>query len=808
MSQLVGMDVEASHALAAELASWGSQVSPILELTVEAEVLSQITCGASPLLGQVDSDGAVMAAGIRRAADALLSFTLGPLRSQAIADAVAALKGFKGSENDPIRDELERNLRSMVSEHTLSDDETAEVMAMLLAAHDSVSMADRDTSAIDVALRAVLEVSKAELDGAISGNDPRIDGALNDLHAAVREHAASEEQARAMVAELLKDAGTHDPGTVLQSVISDLDKEVVALAFEHDVAFEVAIGYVAIGEVDALTRAIATAPGPEAEALKQARNELVADLVGDNNPAFAGAVIQLIDKGASTLEAFAELQQQEREKHRAHVAAVAEVLDVDMAAAEPLLLAMASSVVELVQQDFALDDAAYSVEIAMLNGLDIRQAARLANAEDLQLSEALTVMAEASLFAMTVPEYYAYQGLREHFDAFDTAQGGKADQVVSVSDLLAIVNNVDQFNAEVVAAAQAILDAPHMSSRIDSAAEHLPVVDDAPFGSLKHDDFKISAHDLRMFEQKQVINAVLSDLVPTIDVASQGGDPSRADGELRDHDFERVLSRADELSLSDAEIQAIETVLEADWYDPDWWQRHGDNIVTGVTIVAGAALFLGTGGLAAPVTGTLWAVAGGAAIGAASTLGENALRGEDLTEDLLENTMAGAVDGFTGASVGMLGLNATPIARVVASLEGASLTTELTADGILDPIMEHVLDDEGLEQLHDTAATVSGALEAGAIVANGLAAVDGQADELIIDLQRDVLEGSLELAHSELVEPDVSPATINVDVLAPERPGIDPAAVAAGGWLGLGGEIADSSLADSEHENPGGSGPR
>ena len=70
------MDVQASRGLAATLVGWSAHADAATSLVTEAEVLADMPTGVVPMLAQVGDDGSVMAAAIRRAADALEAFTI------------------------------------------------------------------------------------------------------------------------------------------------------------------------------------------------------------------------------------------------------------------------------------------------------------------------------------------------------------------------------------------------------------------------------------------------------------------------------------------------------------------------------------------------------------------------------------------------------------------------------------------------------------------------------------------------------------------------------------------------------------
>ena len=97
-------------------------------------------------------------------------------------------------------------------------------------------------------------------------------------------------------------------------------------------------------------------------------------------------------------------------------------------------------------------------------------------------------------------------------------------------------------------------------------------------------------------------------------------DLSLADGELSEQDFRAVLAHAEELNLSEAEVAAVELVLEHDWYDQTFWQENSDTIILATAVFAGAALFVASGGLSGGLSGALIASAVATGGGAAAAL--------------------------------------------------------------------------------------------------------------------------------------------------------------------------------------------
>jgi len=88
---LLGMDVDASRALAERLGGWSTRSEEIRLVVTEAELLSDIPTGVVGILDEIGGDGAAMAAAIRSAADALSLFTIQPQSPASMPSMVARM---------------------------------------------------------------------------------------------------------------------------------------------------------------------------------------------------------------------------------------------------------------------------------------------------------------------------------------------------------------------------------------------------------------------------------------------------------------------------------------------------------------------------------------------------------------------------------------------------------------------------------------------------------------------------------------------------------------------------------------------
>ncbi len=282
---------------------------------------------------------------------------------------------------------------------------------------------------------------------------------------------------------------------------------------------------------------------------------------------------------------------------------------------------------------------------------------------------------------------------------------------MSIWDLAHVVDNPNNFSADTVAAAMSVLAASGLRNRIDSARDTTSVVGHKPFGANRPDDHKISLVDIAAFETKQRVNFLLRNHVDAIDVASQGGDLGQVDGTLRKHDFEAFLASAAATELDDSARSAIQLVIDADWHDQDWWERNGDSVILAAGFVAGVGVFLLTaGGGSGVIVASVMAATAGAGTGAVLTLGENALTGDPVGEDVLAHARVGAIGGLAAAGLvgGLGGQPARSLAVRVATRVGVGADVAgLVAAGGADPLLELVMDDIALRGLHDDATMVN-----------------------------------------------------------------------------------------------------
>jgi len=392
---------------------------------------------------------------------------------------------------------------------------------------------------------------------------------------------------------------------------------------------------------------------------------------------------------------------------------------------------------------------------AFENDIDLADVVRTAEDEpDIDLITAFNLHYAADRRDMTIAEFQAYQGIidRETFDAIDNAQAGDLDGKISIEDLNHVINDPNA-DPEVVAAAQAFLNSPDLMARLDTGRDFSEnVVDHESFGRDRVDDQLWSREDIDSFELKQDLNFALSGLVDKIDTAGQGG---VTDGHLSKQDFQAVLDDADELGLSDEEVDALTTVINGKLYDQHWVERNRDSLAIAAAVVAGTAIFVATGGVGAGLSlalvGSVAAGTAGAGVTAGVvTGGINAFTQEDLTDGVAGNAFKGAIVGGLaapglatgGAGWAGAGMGGRLLIGVGFAGEGAGLVGAGALDWAIDPFYDG--DSIDMNNLHSDADRYSLLLAGGSAVAS-VGSVVGR------KLAVDSVTETLDLAESEFV---------------------------------------------------------
>ncbi len=449
--------------------------------------------------------------------------------------------------------------------------------------------------------------------------------------------------------------------------------------------------------------------------------EMIAELIGTDDPDAVRAVLDGLANGEPVLIAVANIAPRLQAKaHQQQVELVMAAHGLDEADAVTRLAELHEATAVLIADGWPAEEAAVVVDGAFANGLDLALIVEVADTEGIPLVDAANLVAQADVLAMTPDEWFAFQGMIEHFDEFDTARNGvygrrpiSGDDKFSEANLTLIVDNPDRYESEVVAAAAALLAQPALLNRIDSATNTDLFEGDA-FGSSERGDGVYSRDDLEAFMAKQQVQYLLGDHATAIDTAALGGE---ADGYRSKNDFEAFLQQHRD-SLSDIEIEAVEAVINGALYDQTWWEENKRSIALAAAVVAGATFVIVTGGVGSGVSGmlitTVAAGTAGAATAGAATVGLNAFSDQsDWNEDVGSNAFAGF---FAGAGAGgaaqvfVNGVGTTTLAGKAATALGlTSDVSGLTAMGAFDLGLQYapVVGGDNLAATKDIAETVS-----------------------------------------------------------------------------------------------------
>lgn len=730
---LTGMDVAAARHLARRLERWPSAIDDVLQQLATAHRLCDITLDSYGALEAVAPDGGAMAAAIDRAADALESFTLSIDSPLTVAVAVAAVKNFRGSDNDPELDARLRTLRSLVEAHTSDPQEAARVMAALLGARQSSDVRFRDTTAVELARREVDRLSRLEATGAISSNDPRIDAAARALRGALDGHASGPDESLQLAHMFFADDNRSVPTlTLLASVLTGQSQRVVERAHEDGLDYRAAEMIVGFEEADRLTALLSGASFSSVARLADRRREVLLEVTGTSDPMLITSITEQLDQGVAAADAYVaapdywvarQLRLVYEQQRQSVVEALADATGVNEAEISARLAEREPQADRLLDAGWSPDDIEQAIVATTVAELDLADVESLARERNLTLAAAADILVRADRLALSIDELDAYDGFVRHFDVFDTARGGKADGLVSLFDIDHVITNPDEFSAKVVAAALSFMASPSLIHRLDSARDNNDVLGDERFGADHAADLKVSHDDIAQFELKQATNYWLADHLDAVDVAGQGGHAALIDGTRTKEDFQAYLDDADELGLAPAVRVALQTVIDADWYDEKFWDRHGDTIAFAAGAIAGGAVVLMTAGAGSVVVVGFWATVGasaapvavGATAGAAATMIGNAIEGDPLTENLFRNTALGASGGlFAVGVVGGGGASGT-LRLLQTTANGATVVS----NGVADPVLEHLVDEATLQRIHDDARMLSYAAGAGSVVLQG-----------------------------------------------------------------------------------------
>ncbi len=471
---------------------------------------------------------------------------------------------------------------------------------------------------------------------------------------------------------------------------------------------------------------------------EQRRQELadrIATLIGTTDPAAIAAVVAGLRNGESTIVAVHNAGQ--RMHDAMYSAAIHEYMGqsgLTFAEAEVRALEMQEQVIELVQAGFTANEAQMVVRSADLAGFDIDEIVDTATVQELSLTEAFNLHVHADHFAMTADQFIAFQGLQTHFEVlanpmsrlagdereidnvyrvgnYPTGSSHRAaDHLVTVEDLRLIVGSPAHFTDAEVATARQLLNNLDLLRRLDSARDNTSVVSDVDaFGSTDFDDGRISLDDIHSFMAKQSINSIIGERYDEIDNVHGG----ERDGFLSREDFETYLAN-NRASMTPAEVQAFEDVVTAELYDETWLEENKQSIAIAGAVVVGAGITVLTAGTGVGLFATmLMAGAGGATAAGATTLGINALTGEELLDEVGTNSALGGLGGVAGMglatalpawSAATTNLGRFAVASGTVS-DAAGIVGMGGADWALDAIPG--VDHEDLDGMHETAEAIS-----------------------------------------------------------------------------------------------------
>ena len=545
--------------------------------------------------------------------------------------------------------------------------------------------------------------------------------AARDLAGALRAGADTLADDRTVLATLLDDAGAllgGDRRAPLSSIDSarhrmdalaaDLGRRVAAVdALRADVR-----------DVDALSSSLARDDGrldaAARSVLEDERERLVLRLAGGDTR-LADRIIAGLGAGRGFDGAARAAVAAVLREHR--VRAAMEQLGMHAAAARALVDRLDAGVAGLIARGHGPAEAAAFVAIAEDHALDIEVLAARAWHRGISLAEATGDALLARGFGLTLAEFDALDGLREHFAVFDTATGTGPDGRVSRADLEFVVAEPCFFTDGQVLAAELLLASPALFNRLDTADENDDVFGDdrhaSPrgFGSLRPGDGLVADVDIEAFARKAQLHAVLGPYADRIDIAD---DPKAiVDGYRAEADFRAFLEKNPD--LPPPVVVAAESMIEAGYFDESWWQENKGDLAMGAALVAGGVVVIASGGAAS----ILVVAATSATAAATTTLAVNARTDDDAFDDVLANTASGFLIGMSTHSlaggIGQTSAATTSAARVSGVLDATAGGTGIVLTGGFDLILPDSLEEpiKDIAEPVNTVASLAGALRGG-----------------------------------------------------------------------------------------------
>jgi hypothetical protein len=437
--------------------------------------------------------------------------------------------------------------------------------------------------------------------------------------------------------------------------------------------------------------------------LSARRREAILALV-DGNVEHAGRIEAAIGSGLTAREAVQAAQAEIQ--HEARIAALMDAFGLGEVAAAQMITRVDRNLSDLADRGIGQDDAVAAMAIVENFGLDLDAALEHAAVAEIGLLDSLGRMLTAQGLGVSLDEFVALEGLEQHFDVFDNATGGTADQRVSVADLTYVVDHRWFFTPSQVLAAQAMLDQPVLRNRLDTANRNTDVFSSGGFGSRVPGDGLIADADLKAFMLKAQIHHVLGDYADEIDVAN---DPSGVvDGYHSENDLRKFI--AGNPHLPESVLAAAGIALDSGWFDESWWQEHKDELAMGAALLAAGLAVVVTGGGAS----MLLVIGAGALAAAGTTVAVNLATGAPMLDDAFMNTVKG---GFIGAGVqgvatGFAGYGTatTELGRVAAIAGVTAAAADVVAAGGVDLLIEEE-DEARIHEVANEIGTVLGAVD-------------------------------------------------------------------------------------------------
>ncbi|MFT5204427.1 MAG: hypothetical protein ACI9C1_003837 [Candidatus Aldehydirespiratoraceae bacterium] len=491
----------------------------------------------------------------------------------------------------------------------------------------------------------------------------------------------------------------------------------------------------ALLDLDGLSREICGWTGSPADVGHQARMSerwqlLLAVVGGDISHALR--VSLAMQDGLSAAEAIAAVHNEVSAEMilGQRVAAIRAEFAVDEHDARAMIARIDLRLALLVELGFTIDESVAALGLVENFDLNFDELIERAAAMEKLLIESAGDLLLAQGLGLELGEFDALVGLEQHLAVFDTARGGRVDHRFALADLTYVLANATRFTAGQVEAARALYSRPELFNRLDTANENSEILGGEAFGNHNPGDGVIADVDLHAFMLKTQLHAVLGEYADQIDIANDSS--GIVDGFRSPADFRAFL--ADNPELPDNVILAAETMIERGWFDENFWQRHKDEIAAGAALLAAAGfVVLTAGGASIFLVGAIGAAAAGT-----TTAVINLASDDELTDELLANTVGGFIIGVgvSGVVTGTMNLQgATGLARVGPIATAVAGGSDIVATGGLDLLLLENYEDD----VH-AAATAVGAVATPIDVMHSVSVIEES-----ISAAR-VLDGSIEMA--------------------------------------------------------------